>query len=57
MDWSRVEEGYNTSTSALRVVESDEKGTQCLGVQLGLPVTGGYKYRDLVLYVGSWTQS
>jgi hypothetical protein len=29
---SRVEEGSNTSTVALRVVEDDEKGTQCLGV-------------------------
>jgi hypothetical protein len=29
------------------VVEGDEKGTRCLGVQLGHPLTGGYKYRDL----------
>jgi hypothetical protein len=27
-----VEAGSNTSTVALRVVEGDEKGTQCLGV-------------------------
>jgi hypothetical protein len=27
----RVETGYKTSTVALRVVEGDEKGTQCLG--------------------------
>jgi hypothetical protein len=27
-----VEEGTNTSTVTLRVVEGDEKGTQCLGV-------------------------
>jgi hypothetical protein len=26
-----MEAGSNTSTVALRVVESDEKGTQCLG--------------------------
>jgi hypothetical protein len=29
---SRVEEGSNTSTVALRVVGGAEKGTQCLGV-------------------------
>jgi hypothetical protein len=28
----RVEEGYSTSTVALRVVEGDEKGIRCLGV-------------------------
>jgi hypothetical protein len=41
---------------ALRVVEGDEKGTRCLGVKLDQPVTGGHKYRDLVLQVGGWTQ-
>jgi hypothetical protein len=30
--WSHVEAGYNTSTAALRVVEGDEKRTQCLGI-------------------------
>jgi hypothetical protein len=30
--WPRVEAGYNTSTVALRVIEGDEKGTRCLGV-------------------------
>jgi hypothetical protein len=39
------------SIVALRVVESDEKGAWCLGVQLGHPVTGGHKYRDLFLQV------
>jgi hypothetical protein len=34
------------------VVRGDEKGTQCLGVYLGHPVPGGYKYRDLALQVG-----
>jgi hypothetical protein len=29
-------------------------GTQCLGVQLGHPVSGGHKYGDLVLQVGGW---
>jgi hypothetical protein len=29
---SRVEEGSNTSTVALRVVGGDEKESQCLGV-------------------------
>jgi hypothetical protein len=28
----RVVAGSNTSTVALRVVEDDERGTQCLGV-------------------------
>jgi hypothetical protein len=35
-----VEAGYNTSTVALRVLEDDEKGTRCVGVQLGHPLTG-----------------
>jgi hypothetical protein len=47
-----VGEGWNNPTVALRVVEGDEKGTRCLGIQLGHPVTGGQKYRDLVLQVG-----
>jgi hypothetical protein len=47
-----VEAGSNTSTVALQVVEGDEKGTECLGVKLGHPVPGGYKYRDLALQVG-----
>jgi hypothetical protein len=46
---SRVEAGSNTSTVALRVVGGDETGTQCLGVELGHPVPGGYKYGDLTL--------
>jgi hypothetical protein len=41
----------NTSAAALRVVGRDEKETQCLGVQLGHPVPGGYKYGDLVLQI------
>jgi hypothetical protein len=36
----------------MRVVRGDGKGTQCLGVYLGHPVPGGYKYEDLVLQVG-----
>jgi hypothetical protein len=47
-----VEAGSNTSTVALRVVGGDEKKTQCLGVQLGYLVPGGYKYGDLALHVG-----
>jgi hypothetical protein len=43
--WRRV--GI-TSTVALRVV----KGTQCLAVQLGHPLPGGYKYGDLAPKVG-----
>jgi hypothetical protein len=42
-----VEAGSNTSTVALRVIGGDEKGTQCLGVQPGHRVPGGYKYGDL----------
>jgi hypothetical protein len=47
-----MEVGSNTSTAALRVVGGDEKGTMCLGIKLGHPVPGGYKYGDLVLQVG-----
>jgi hypothetical protein len=40
-------------SEAMRVVGGDEKGTRCLGVQLGHPVTGDIRiYRDLVLQVG-----
>jgi hypothetical protein len=44
--------GFDTSTVALRVVGGDEKGYQSLGVHLGHPVPGGYKYGDLALQVG-----
>jgi hypothetical protein len=37
---------------ALRVVRGDKKGTECVGVQLGHPFLGGYKYGDLALQVG-----
>jgi hypothetical protein len=49
---TRVEAGSNTSTVALRVVGGDEKGIQCLGLQLGHPVPGGYKYGDPALQFG-----
>jgi hypothetical protein len=49
---ARVEADYNTSTLSPRVVEGEEKVTQCLGVKLGLLVFGGYKYGDLALQVG-----
>jgi hypothetical protein len=49
---SSVEAGQNSSTVALRVVRGDEKGTQCPGVYLGHPVSGGYKFGDLALQVG-----
>jgi hypothetical protein len=42
----------DVSTASLRGVEGDGKGTQCLEVYLGHPVTGGYKHRDLVLQGG-----
>jgi hypothetical protein len=51
-----MEAGWNTSPVALRVVEGDEKGTACLGVYLGHPVTGEHKYRDLGLQDGGWAQ-
>jgi hypothetical protein len=44
-----MEAGYNAYVAALRVVEGNEKLSQCLGVKLGHPVTGGYKNKDLVL--------
>lgn len=44
--WSQIR---NSSIIALQVTESNKKGTQCLGIQLGCPITGGCKYRDLVL--------
>jgi hypothetical protein len=47
-----VKAASNNFTVALRVVGGDEKGTQCLGVLLGHPVPGGYKYGDLALQVG-----
>jgi hypothetical protein len=49
---ARVEAVSNNSTVALRFVGGDGKGTQCLGVKLGHPVSGGNKYRDLALQVG-----
>jgi hypothetical protein len=52
-----VDGGSSTFTVALWVVESDEKGTQCLGIIPSLPVPGGYTYRGLALQVGDWTQA
>jgi hypothetical protein len=49
---SRVEAGSNTSSVPLRIVRGDEKGIQCLGVSLGHPVPGVYKYGELALQVG-----
>jgi hypothetical protein len=40
------------STVVLQLVGGDEKWTQCLGVQPGQPVPGGYKYWEVVLQVG-----
>jgi hypothetical protein len=51
-----VEVDYNISTVALKVVNGDENGSKCMGVKLCQLVTGGYKYRDLVPQVVSWTQ-
>jgi hypothetical protein len=47
-----VEVGSNTTTVTLRVVKGEEKGTQCLGIWLGHPVPGGYKYGDLASRLG-----
>jgi hypothetical protein len=52
-----VETGSNTSTVTLRVVGGDEKGTQCLEVEPGHPVPGGYKYGDLALKVWGSVES
>jgi hypothetical protein len=41
-----------SSAVALRVVGGDRKGAQCLGLQVGHPVPGVYKYSDLALQVG-----
>jgi hypothetical protein len=46
-----MEAGSNTSTLTLRVVGGEEKGTQCLGISLGHPVPGRYKYEDLAIQV------
>jgi hypothetical protein len=32
------------------------RATQCLGVQLGHPVSGGHIYRAMVLHVGCWAR-
>jgi hypothetical protein len=47
-----MEAEWNTSTAILHVVRGDEKGSQCLGLWLGQPVLGGYKYRELAIQVG-----
>jgi hypothetical protein len=39
--------------ATLRVIESDEYGTQCLGMKLGHPVPGGCKYGDLALQMSA----
>jgi hypothetical protein len=41
----RMEAGYSTFTVGLRVIESYEKGTRYLEVQLNQSVTGRLKYR------------
>jgi hypothetical protein len=50
---SRVEKGgSNTSIIAVSVVGSDQKGTQCLGLSPGHPVTARYKYGNLASRLG-----
>jgi hypothetical protein len=44
-----VEAGSNISIVALQVVGGDEKETQCLGIYLGHPVPGEYKYGVLAV--------
>jgi hypothetical protein len=39
--------------AGLRVVRGNRKGTQSLGVHLGHPVPGGYKYGDLAFQDGA----
>jgi hypothetical protein len=50
-----VEAASNTSTVVLRVVGGNEKGIQCLGVQWGQSVPRRYKYEDLTLQVGGFS--
>jgi hypothetical protein len=50
--WVRAKAVPNTSTVTLRVLGGEEKGTQCLRVQLGQPIPGGYKYGDPALEIG-----
>jgi hypothetical protein len=56
----QVAEGDENGTGCLEVqlshTEGDENGTGCLGVQLSYTVTGGHKYRGLVLQVGDSTK-
>jgi hypothetical protein len=47
-----MEAGYNASTVALRVLKADVNGTKCLGVEVGHPVTEGYKYRTWSFRLG-----
>jgi hypothetical protein len=49
---SRLEAGSNTFIVALRVAGGDGKRTLCVGVQLGHPVPGGYKYGVLAYRLG-----
>jgi hypothetical protein len=51
-DSSLAEAGSNIFTVALGVVEGDKKENQCLLVELGHPIPGGYKYGDLAHEVG-----
>jgi hypothetical protein len=44
--------GINNSPTVTHAYS--KMGTQCLGVQLGHPVSRGHKYRRLVLQVGGW---
>jgi hypothetical protein len=50
---THFEVGSNTFAVTLRVVGGDEKGVQCLGVQLGHCVRGEYKYEGLAFQVGT----
>jgi hypothetical protein len=52
---SRVEAVSNISTVTLWVIGDDKNGTQYLGEYTGHPVPGGYKYRDLALQVGGFS--
>jgi hypothetical protein len=50
---SRVELGIHRSRVSRR---RWRKRTRCLVIKLGYSVTGGHKYRDMVLQVAGWTQ-
>jgi hypothetical protein len=46
--------GLTEYTLSFKFPQTQLKDTQCLGVLLGHPVSGGHKYGSLVLQVEGW---